>query len=312
MLLDDLQDYMYGNINADVDSLHLNNKRDQIIDVICQNIILKNDKLVMTNDLDLTKRESWDFPVTDYTINMTRNKLLEGIDLQGVGGTIYRKPQVNNLRQSFRDSKIDKELILNQDFMFSEHTHDVKVYKIIDKNEEDNAATTYILETFEVNSPDLVYCCHLNIKTLKGKACRLVLEYFNPKPNINVNQDENENEIQNILDKYMSYNIVVAIFEQSFPQCIMFHKELSNFFVIDNVTFVLFEPNSLLKWKYNIHDIKSYEYFEGDVMYKYINSIVMNIFETKRYQILDSNDKMEEITEEISDLYNFDQNSRLF
>ena len=106
--------------------------------------------------------------------------------------------------------------------MFSGHTHDVKVYKIIDKNEEDNATTTYILETFEVNSPDLVYYCHLNTKTLKGKAYRLVLEYFNPKPNFDVNQDENVNEIQNILDKCMPYNIVVAIFEQSFPQYMVF------------------------------------------------------------------------------------------
>ena len=61
-----------------------------------------------------------------------------------------------------------------------------------------------------------------------------------------------------------------------------------------------------------MYEIKSYEYFEGDFMYKYINSIIMNIFETKRYQILNSNDKIEEIIEEISDLYNFDKNSRLF
>ena len=92
----------------------------------------------------------------------------------------------------------------------------------------------------------------------------------------------------------------------------MFHKELSNFFVIDNITFLLFEPNSLLKWKYNIHDVKSYEYFEGDVMYKYVYAIVMGMFETKRYQMLDSNDKIEELTEEISDLKDFDQSSRQF
>ena len=312
LLLEDLRDYLYGNMNADVDSLHSSNKRDHIIDVICQNIILKNNKLVMTNDWDLTKRENWDFPVTDFTINMTKNKLLEGINLQGVGGTIYQKPQVNNLKQSFKDSQISKELLLNQDFTFSEHVHDVKMYKITSNNSEDPSSTIYILETLEISSPDQVYCCHLNTKSLKGKACRLVLEFFNPKPVINNDQDSNENEIQTILNKYMSYNLVVAVFEQSFPQWIMFHKELSNFFVIDNITFLLFEPNSLLKWKYNIHDVKSYEYFEGDVMYKYVYAIVMGMFETKRYQMLDSNDKIEELTEEISDLKDFDQSSRQF
>ena len=39
---------------------------------------------------------------------MTRNKLLEGIDLQGVGGTIYRKLQVNNLRQSLEIVKLTR------------------------------------------------------------------------------------------------------------------------------------------------------------------------------------------------------------
>ena len=92
------------------------------------------------------------------------------------------------------------------------------MYKITTNNSEDSSSTTYILETFEISSPDQVYCCHLNTKSLKGKACRLVLEFFNPKPVINNDQDSNENEIQTILNKYMSYNLVVAVFEQSFPQ----------------------------------------------------------------------------------------------
>lgn len=170
----------------------------------------------------------------------------------------------------------------------------------------------YILETYEINSPNLVYCCHITTKALKGKACRLIVDFFNPKSqNEDLDNDE-DTEIKNILEKYITYNLVVAVFEQSFPHCIMFHKELSNFFVIDNITFVIFEPNSMLKWRYNIFDISNYEYFEGDVMYKYINSTIMNVFLPKKYQTLDSSDKIEEITEEISDLNLFDQNSRIF
>lgn len=170
----------------------------------------------------------------------------------------------------------------------------------------------YILETYEINSPNLVYCCHITTKALKGKACRLIVDFFNPKSQSEELDNDEDTEIKNILEKYITYNLVVAVFEQSFPHCIMFHKELSNFFVIDNITFVIFEPNSMLKWRYNIFDISNYEYFEGDVMYKYINSTIMNVFLPKKYQTLDSSDKIEEITEEISDLNLFDQNSRMF
>jgi hypothetical protein len=47
-------------------------------------------------------------------------------------------------------------------------------------------------------------------------------------------------------------------------------------------------------------------------MHKFINCFFSNVWEQRNYQVLDSSDKIEEITEEISDLSQFDQKSRLF
>jgi hypothetical protein len=64
-------------------------------------------------------------------------------------------------------------------------------------------------------------------------------------------------------------------------------------------------------------DTTPYEYFEEHIMFEYISSIYSTLLsgilsEHKHYQILDPTNKIEEITEEISELSEFDSYSRLF
>ena len=102
---------------------------------------------------------------------------------------------------------------------------------------------------------------------------------------------------------------------------------VSNFFIMENLTFVLFEPNSWLKWQYNLNGIDPYEYFEGNMMRRYIFDWILNgknlysiylgmiggiLRDHKYFQFLETYDKIDEITEEISDINKFEQNSRLF
>lgn len=83
-------------------------------------------------------------------------------------------------------------------------------------------------------------------------------------------QGTDQSEVEKILEKYMSYSIVVAVYDQRFPHCALFDQFLSDFFVVDNLTFVLFDPNSGIKFTTNLNDISPYEYFEGDIMHKYV------------------------------------------
>ena len=82
--------------------------------------------------------------------------------------------------------------------------------------------------------------------------------------------DATQTEVERILEKYLEYPMVVLIYEQRFPHCALFSEEMSNFFVIDNLTFVIFDPDSSAKWEYNLNGITPYEYFEGDIMQKYV------------------------------------------
>lgn len=49
---------------------------------------------------------------------------------------------------------------------------------------------------------------------------------------------------------------------------------------MDNLTFVLFEPSSALKWQHNLNGISPYEYFEGDMMHKFVYEC---LFKSKFY-----------------------------
>lgn len=93
LLYDDLRDYLYGNL-TDSDLIYSQNKREQILDVIWDNIVLRHNKLIMTNDIKIVHHKDWEFPETEFTTKLSKAKFLEGINLQGAGGTVYNKNQI--------------------------------------------------------------------------------------------------------------------------------------------------------------------------------------------------------------------------
>ena len=217
---------------------------------------------------------------TDFMVQINKQKILEGLQLQGVGGAIYSKLQLTELQDLCEDKKIEKQIVVNQEFMFSEHLHDLKIYKynLSSEKMQDENMNIYVLEIFEVNNPETVYTCQIDSNKFKaklaeankeetkvqGKACRFILETFS------LNSKSTSSQYEALDELYKIYSMVLVIYEQSFPHCVLFHQELSTFFVMDNLTFVVFEPNSALKWQHNLNGILPYEYFEGDMMHKFV------------------------------------------
>ena len=262
--------------------------KEQVFGIIWDNLRIRDNKLILTNDIikeyggifvNLFSIED----ITEFSILVQKDKLLEGIQLQGVGGSLLSKNQINQVKQDLEDNEIEKLLLINHEFMFSEHLHDIKIFKYNlskDKAREEEGCI-YILETFDISNPEVIYSCQIDSRRIFGKAWRFIIESFSPNSVFTQNQNpdplmEADKEVDKILEKYMSYSMIVVAYEQSFPQWILFNQELSNFFVMENITFVIFEPNSCLKWQYNLNNIDPYEYFEGNMMRRYIFDWILN------------------------------------
>lgn len=117
--------------------------------------------------------------------------------------------------------------------MFSEHLHDIKIFKynLSSEKVKNENVNIYIIETFDVNNPELVYSCQIDARGFKpqskedtpnnqGKACRFLIEAFHQNSKVTSSQSQPVdvfNEVDKILEKYMSYSLVVVVYEQSFP-----------------------------------------------------------------------------------------------
>ena len=56
--------------------------------------------------------------------------------------------------------------------MFSEHLHDIKIFKYNlskDKAREEEGCI-YILETFDISNPEVIYSCQIDSRRIFGKA----------------------------------------------------------------------------------------------------------------------------------------------
>ena len=96
---------------------------------------------------------------TEFSIMVQKDKLLEGIQLQGIGGCLISKVQINQVKQDLEESEIEKQLLINQEFMFSEHMHDIKIFKYnFSKDKATNENNyIYVIETFDISNPEIVY-----------------------------------------------------------------------------------------------------------------------------------------------------------
>ena len=77
----------------------------------------------------------------------------------------------------------------------------------------------------------LRYSCQIDSRRIFGKAWRFIVESFSPNSAYAIKQNpdlinETDKEVDKILEKYMTYTMVVAVYEQSFPQWILFNQEL--------------------------------------------------------------------------------------
>lgn len=101
--------------------------------------------------------DDFESKISYFQRDMNKQHLLEGLQLQGVGGGLFTKAQLDNFSYLASKNNIEKQLILNQEFMFSEHLHDIKVYKysLSAEGENSDKSNIYILETFEVGSKSL-------------------------------------------------------------------------------------------------------------------------------------------------------------
>ena len=82
---------------------------------------------------------------TEFTVENNKAKLIQGIQLQGHGGAFYTKTQISKLENNLEKWKISKYLILNQEYMFSEHLHDIKLYKYSLDNTLPESNNIYVL-----------------------------------------------------------------------------------------------------------------------------------------------------------------------
>lgn len=120
----------------------------------------------MTNDIE----EGED--ITKFMVKVNREKIEEGMRLQGVGGGIWKREQIREMRDSLEEAKVAREIVLDQEFMFSEHVHDIKIYRVLVGQEKvvGEEDVIYILETFEVDHPEVVYSAYFNMDSGKNKT----------------------------------------------------------------------------------------------------------------------------------------------